>query len=382
MSMRKVVKVTSSTLKDVDEAIAEINKQFDVESTTLLLFFFSNSYNKEALAKAVQQHFSSIMVVGCSTSGEIGIEGYNQHSITAIAFSSSSFQVSTALFSNIEQHQLTQWHNKTIELYENHRNNFNIKDTKEMFSLLLIDGLSRCEEPFIRVVSKAMRGVPIVGGSAGDGQQFNETYLFSNGDMHVNCGILILLSTKLPFTIFKSQHIHATDKKVVVTGAIPEKRVITEFNAFPAAEEYSRLLGLAHPEQLTSTIIANNPVLVVIGNDEYVRSIQSVNKDGSITFYCAIDLGIVLRIAKGIDLYNSLEQSINDIQRDIGKIQAMITFDCILRRLELIESNQLSDAGALLSKNNAGGFSTYGEQIDGLHMNQICAGIAIGYANE
>ncbi|NQY89119.1 MAG: hypothetical protein HRT51_15500 [Colwellia sp.] len=50
--------------------------------------------------------------------------------------------------------------------------------------------------------------------------------------MRVNCGVIILISTTLPFAILKSQHIHATDKKVVVTGAIPEKRIITEFNLY------------------------------------------------------------------------------------------------------------------------------------------------------
>lgn len=380
--MEKVVKVTSSKLVDVDAAIADINQQFDVESTTLLLIFFSNSYNKEALAKAIQQYFSTITVIGCSTSGEIGVGGYNNHSITAIAFSTSHFQVSSALFTNIKQLQLTQWHNETVELYESHKNTFNVENKKEMLALLLIDGLSRCEEPFIRVASKAMRGVEIIGGSAGDDLQFNETYVFYDGKIRVNSGVLLVISTKLPFTIFKSQHVHATDKKVVVTGAIPEDRVITELNGFPAAEEYARLLGVSNPDQLTNTIIAKNPVLVLIGKKEYVRSIQSVNKDGSITFYCAIDLGIVLRIAKGIDLYTSLEQSVEDIHQDIGEIQAMITFDCILRKLELVENNKLVEVGNLLKKCNAGGFNTYGEQVDGLHMNQTCTGIAIGYNNE
>ncbi len=122
-------------------------------------------------------------------------------------------------------------------------------------------------------------------------------------------------------------------------------------------------------------MVAKNPTIVLIGKNEYVRSIQSVNQDGSITFYCAVDLGIVLRLAKGRDLYTSLEKSINDIQ-------TMITFDCILRRLELLESNQLAEVGALLSSYNVGGFSIYGEQVDGLHVNQTCTGIAIGYVNK
>ena len=120
----------------------------------------------------------------------------------------------------------------------------------------------------------------------------------------------------------------------------------------------------------------------MLGQEEYVRSIQSINHDASITFYCAIDVGIVLRLAKGRDIYTSLEKSISDIQSNIGDIQSIITFDCLARRLELIENKQLADVGALLSRYKAGGFSTYGEQIDGLHVNVTCTGIAIGYENE
>ncbi len=46
-------------------------------------------------------------------------------------------------------------------------------------------------------------------------------------------------------------------------------------------------------------IFAAYPVVVRIGNADFVRSIQKMNPDGSLTFYCAIDEGIVFKVAKG-----------------------------------------------------------------------------------
>ena len=278
--------------------------------------------------------------------------------------------------------ELNVWHEKTQRLYRNHNDLYNVRNSGELYSLLLIDGVSCCEEPFVRTVSNAISNVPLVGGSAGDNLHFVATYLYYKGQMHVDCAALMLVSTTLPFNILKSQHIYSTSKRMIVTYAIPKDRIVTELNGFPAAEEYARMLGLSSPDELTEALIASHPTVVVIGKDEFVRSIKCVNDDGSLTFYCAIDVGIVLRIAQGNDLHDSMKASIESIENDMGAIQGLLTFDCILRRLELKETENLSKVSNLLVKHNAVGFSTYGEQINGLNVNQTCTGIAIGFSNE
>ena len=42
--------------------------------------------------------------------------------------------------------------------------------------------------------------------------------------------------------------------------------------------------------------------MVRLGGAEYVRSIQKANPDGSLSFYCAIDEGLVLTLSEGRDL--------------------------------------------------------------------------------
>ena len=118
--------------------------------------------------------------------------------------------------------------------------------------------------------------------------------------------------------------------------------------------------------------------MVLIDGNNYVRSIQNANADGSVTLYCAIDEGVVLRVAHGVDIVENLEAALANIRAQIGPHQLVITCDCILRRLEIVQ-NQLEDrVGAILSSSNAVGFNTYGEQFRGVHVNQTLTGIAIG----
>jgi hypothetical protein len=50
----------------------------------------------------------------------------------------------------------------------------------------------------------------------------------------------------------------------------------------------------------------------------------------------------------------------------------------VLRRLELEQAGRLSSANAVLAPYPFLGFSTYGEQYNGLHMNHTMTGLALG----
>ncbi len=52
----------------------------------------------------------------------------------------------------------------------------------------------------------------LFGGSAGDDMKFAKTYVYSDGHFHSDSAVLILISTSLPFRIFKTQHFVSTDE--------------------------------------------------------------------------------------------------------------------------------------------------------------------------
>jgi hypothetical protein len=163
----------------------------------------------------------------------------------------------------------------------------------------------------------------------------------------------------------------------VVTEADAARRIVFEIDGRPAAESYAQLIGV-DVRSLDPARFATHPVLVLVDGTNYVRSIQKANPDGSLTFYCAIEEGIILRGARGVDLVGNLDESFAAVRAAIGHPQLVVGSDCILRKLEITERGLIDRVEQVFRDNNTIGFSSYGEQYLGVHVNQTLTGIAIG----
>jgi hypothetical protein len=164
---------------------------------------------------------------------------------------------------------------------------------------------------------------------------------------------------------------------MVVTEADPNARIVMEINAEAAAPAYARMVGL-ETQELSPLIFAAYPVLVKVGGEYHVRSIQKVEADGSLRFYCGIDEGLVLTVANGEDIAANLQSNLEALVRQVGNVDVILGFDCILRRLEAQQKQQTREVSNVLRKHNVVGFSTYGEQFRSMHVNQTFTGVAIG----
>ncbi len=230
----------------------------------------------------------------------------------------------------------------------------------------------------ISALYSSLDDIPVVGGSAGDGMSFEKTWMIRDGAVFRDAALLLLFHTDLPFTTFKCDYFEPTDHKMVVTDADTELRVVRELNAEPAATEYAHHVGLVE-SSLDSASFASHPVLVGVGGQYYARSIQKVNADGSLSFFCAIDEGLVLTVAKPLDQYESTLATFERLEAELGAVSIYIGFDCVLRRLaaeRLQIAHRLSD---LYRRRHVIGFNTYGEQYRSMHVNQTFTGIALGY---
>ncbi|GGX70090.1 nitric oxide-sensing protein NosP [Saccharospirillum salsuginis] len=366
-----------TTERDPVQAVRDFHTQVSQEDTALVLFFCSSQYDLDALAAEMDRLFTDTLVVGCTTAGEIGPGGYLDYSLSGASFPADSFQAVTGLIHPLHTFEITQGKNFVQGLMRHLEVLAPQAGTYNSFAFLMIDGLSQQEEPVSRSLHSALGGIPMFGGSAGDDLRFDQTLIYHDGRFHNDSAVLVLATTRNPFRIFKTQHFSATDQRMVVTSADASRRLVFEINGLPAAEEYARLVG-ADIDDLNPMRFATSPVVVLIDGHEYVRSIQKVNPDGSLTFYCAIDEGIVLRVARGVDLIDNLTHSLADIRKDIGPPQAVIACDCILRNLEISQGGLKQAVGTIFQDNHTVGFSTYGEQYAGVHVNQTFTGLAIG----
>lgn len=356
---------------NTDQALDEILSVFEGEELAGVLFFASSRCDFESLASSLHRRLG-VPSIGCTTSGEVsGCGGHHVHSVVALGFRSPVFELETLLIPDVGA--------RSTDSISDALENAPLTHRDAAFAMMLVDGLSMAEERVSAGLARALQGTPIIGGSAGDDLRFEQTWVACNGEVARDAAVLMLVSTPLPVSIFHSHHFTATDTRLVITGAIPEERRVTEINGEPAAAGYARAVGL-EVRELSPMVFAEHPVVLSIGGEYYVRSIQQANPDGSLTFFCAIDEGLVLRIAQGGDLPSRFRSLIDEQREKVGELGLMIGFDCILRRLELLNHDQLDQVGEILSGAPFIGFSTYGEQINGLHVNQTMTGVAIGRA--
>jgi hypothetical protein len=375
------IRMAQSNSTESRQAVQEFHSAVEQPDMELVVFFCSNEYDLDVLAAEMHRLFTGIQVVGCTTAGEIGPAGYRQHSLSGASFPTDSCVAVSGRLDQLSQFDITKGNNFIQALLQRLENKAPNASPESSFALLLIDGMSVREEPVAHALQYALGEIILFGGSAGDDLKFAKTCVYSDGRFHSDSAVLILINTSLPFKIFKTQHFVSTDERLVVTEADPAKRIVKEINGLPAAAEYARLVGV-DVRDLSPMHFAASPVVVKIGGADYVRSIQKANADGSLTFYCAIEAGLVLRAAHGMDIVNNLEQTFDAIKAEIGSPQLVIGCDCILRNLEVSQNGLKARIGEIFRRNNTIGFSSYGEQFHGVHVNQTLTGIAIGNAKK
>ncbi len=363
-------KTTLTEIKDETKAVSEISQQLMRGDLKAVMLFVSVDYNLDKLAKALNKVFT-VPVFGCTTAGHIGPGGYQVRGLQATAIYGDSISIRTELIQPLEQCQaMVATLGKQIDPIP-------IDSDKRRFGVVFVDGLSRLEERLTASLHHCFPDIPLIGGSAGDDLSFHSTYVFANGKFITNAAVLALFETDAPFAAFKFQHFVPTDTLLVVTNADAEARTVKEFNGEPAAQIYAQHLGLS-ANKLSPDIYSSNPVMLKLGSDYYVRSIQQCNDDLSLTFYCAIAEGIVLRLGKAVNPMETAQNAFADIKRLVPNPSLIIGCDCILRRLEFENTDLSNQIGELLTQNKVVGFSTYGEQFNALHMNQTFTGLAIG----
>jgi hypothetical protein len=370
------VQTGATTTADTNSAARELATQIAQPDAAVNIVFASPRHDLAALGPRLAELLPG-PVVGCTTAGEITPTGYASGSLCGVSLASPVLEahairlapLATASRATIEE--TVRVARSTLDAARHRRAD------AAAFGLLLIDGLSIMEEHVAALLAAALDDLPLVGGSAGDELRFGTTHVLADGVFARDSAVLLLFITTLPFALFKTQHFQATDERVVITHASPERRLVHEINGRAAADEYARLVGVSR-EELGPELFSNHPLMLRFGGEYYVRSIQKAHEDGTLTFYCAIDEGVVLRLAHGENLVENLAAAFATARRQVAHPVLTLGCDCILRRIE-IASNQLEDpVNELLRANHVLGFSTYGEQFGSLHVNQTFTGIMLG----
>jgi hypothetical protein len=359
-----------------DKAITEIAQVLDPSDIGQILVFFSQPYEAESLCAALSAKFPDVPVAGCSTSGEITSDGFSEQSVLVVAFPEQGFHFVSSVIPEVKALSV----DRASEAVQALRARLDKPDGAHydnLFAISLIDGLSRCEEAIVSAIAWALGDIPLVGGSAGDGLTLSGTSLLHDGRVYRGAALLLLVETEHPVRSFYCDHFEPTETKLVVTSSDTSTRTVYELNAEPAALEYANSVGL-ETSSLAPMSFAAHPVVVRIGGDYYCRSIQRVNDDGSLSFFCAIDDGVVLTVAEPRDMVKSMEAEMERLDEAVGGVDFVLGFECVLRRLDAENRQMKRKVSELYRRYHVVGFHTYGEQYNAMHLNQTFTGVAIG----
>ncbi|MCC5824452.1 MAG: FIST C-terminal domain-containing protein [Phycisphaerales bacterium] len=361
---------------DSERAAGALYERINQPGLAAVLFFASPSMDFEGLARAMDGRFGC-PTIGCTTAGEISSErGHERGTVVAASIASSRLRVHSAMLGPEDVGDPERLRRATRTLLD--RREMGLTNDR-CFAMVISDGLSMAEERLAAGVAATLGEIPLVGGSAGDDLAFRSTWVALNGRVGTGGAVLSVVETEHPFEIFQAHHFTPTDARLVITRADPATRRVYEINGERAATGYARAVGI-EVGALSPRVFSSHPVMLKVGGNYYIRSIQQVNEDGSLTFYCAIDNGLVLRLAEGRGVTACLGEEMRRIRERIPDLSLTIGFDCVLRRLELMERGLQGEAAGLMRDANLIGFSTYGEQINGLHVNQTITGVALGNA--
>jgi hypothetical protein len=361
---------------DATRATQALRSALDADSASAVLLFCSGGYDLRRLGPAIASAFRG-PVLACTAAGQIGPGGFERGGMTGLSLRCSDLSMEPHLLSPLSLCQ-----SQAVSIARQHAARAQRRPGLRSFGVLLVDGVSMWEEFVAAALYESLGNVPLVGGSAGAGVAGGDVAVYHAGRFYEGAGVIGLFETStLDFTTFTVQHFVPGPKKLVITLADPDRRVVYEINGEPAATAYARALEVDEAT-LNERHFACYPLLLDLGELLLPRAIRARNPDGSLLLACAIEEGLVVSIPERTDPIATLEAVLDDVAARLPPPDALLVFDCVARRTELETLGIDNQVGSLLARRGAVGFNGYGEQLGPMHTNHTLTGIALGASGQ
>jgi hypothetical protein len=357
---------------DPQHAVRRIVEGAGTDTPALTLLFVDARYDLDGLALALHSQLHG-PILACTTAGHQTAErGLVDSGMVAAAIVTDRLTAQVEPICNIAQFGVAQARTVATRLALDGPSP--VAGTR--FGVILIDGMSFAEERVMALLFGAGNGLPMVGGSAGDGARFQKTYVYDGQRFVSNAAVFARVDTTLPCRTFGFQNFAPRDGRLVVTRAATEKRQILELNGLPARRAYCTALGR---QDLDVQTVAHHPLLLRWDGRFYARAIRNWDDD-RLDLFCAIEEGMVVRIGEAADLLGSIEQQHRTLAAELQHCEPLVVvaFHCYQRRLEIERAQQQQRYFQANARQPLIGFCTYGEQYNGLHMNQTSTGFVLG----
>ena len=372
--IRSALTKTKPVARAVEELAQKLHKD-----PALLLFFASTAYSFEELTAHFVEKFPNTQIVGVTTTGEMGPQGFDEFSLSAQSYSQQFGKVNVMLMNDIVKYPIFDRQQLLSTAQSIGINTTSKSVGNEGLAFVFPVGLQAAEEKMLSVVNSIFThdGFPIFGGTAGDDAKFHATYVSVNGEFTSTGGAVIFMKPNVDFYILKENNFKSTGKKLKITKADAEKRIVYEMNGRPAAEAYAKAIGV--PKGDLAKHWALHPLGRKFSNDFYNASPFDVKQSGAIEFYCQVYEGAILEVLQPRDALLQLQNTIDQFTNHFGELYGVLACNCILRKVQFQQERLFPSMNERLKQlPNLCGFSSYGEQLNKSQLNQTMLLIGFG----
>jgi hypothetical protein len=338
---RQLMKIFQLHVKNT-ELFQEIIQKSDffsqintAEKYLILCFAKKNKLEWQNKIDEIINFLPQSKIIGCSGSGEIAGEFIydDEMIITLMSFKNSPFEIFKKSISAVSQSEEI---GKELG-----------KDLRAFGAsavLFFSDGLNVNGSKLVQGINDSLKNeVDMIGGMAGDGFDFQETWVLDGNKICTNTVIAVGIKGKIKL---KSTSAGAWkpfgDIQHTITKSIDN--IVFEFDNTPALALYKKYLGEEESKKLPASGL-HFPVLVVedgeaAGNsDSVIRTLLAVNEvDQSLTFAGDLAIGSKIKLMRfnPNEVLISTEKNFNIFDKIIDKTSGMVlslVVSCVGRRL-------------------------------------------------
>lgn len=362
-----------------EEEVRKIAKEAHLDKVSFVLFFVSEKFDFKMVSKIINEEYPDVPVVGGISTGEINKLGYTDSTITINVIYGDDFEVKPIRLTRLTEKAMV--YKRRIRRAINELGLDLNKEGIEnkYFAISLIDFSTAQEESLMTMINNTLNGKywKLAGGSVGN-IVTGKSAISINGDIFQDAGVLILVKTNKKVIVNYENIYKPVGKLHRVTAAnIAERKGITA-DGISFAELYAKECNVSL-EKLDQELFAKKPIGRLVGDNKYIASPISVNSDGSINFYTRVMTGAPFYFMESDDIIQCTKKTADFIRNSMKKPELIIGFNCILRYFEMQEENVQKEVYSIINQVAPYcGFTTLGEQIDKIQVNQTLTYIVIG----
>ncbi len=290
----------------------------------------------EGFLRGLGQAVKTSQIIGCTTDGEIASNGFNTDSAVLAGMASAHLSFHVAFVENIGADSEAAGRKLAQQLPPSVR-----------YVHLFSDGITGNGCAILRGMHSVLDPkIPIVGGTAADGDRFQRTWQFAGTKMLTDTAVAMGFSGEFQIGLGVGSGWTPVGIGRKVTRAVGS--ILYELNGQPALEVYSRLLG-KHAEQLPSVGVEYPLALLdentscALQDQDYpylLRATMAVNPhDGSIKFAGEIPEGARVRLTCGERhcILQASKRAIHLAKSNLAGAQPALAFcfSCMARKIVL-----------------------------------------------